>query len=99
MGKASGVVVSGGDVISASHAIVSNVPVWALPKMLPESFTTKFLEFDIVEHTSGLKKELDDTPKTDSFMHLHLGIDGRSTTRLRYSTTRPRYSTTRLRYS
>jgi hypothetical protein len=56
--------------------------------MLPESFTTKFFEFDIVEHTSGLKKELDDTPKTDSFMHLHLGIDGRSTTRLRYSTTR-----------
>jgi len=76
-GKASGVVLKGGDVIKANHAVVSNAPVWALPKMLPEKYATKFLGlFEMEQDTAGLKKKLGDTPQTDSFMHLHLGIDG-----------------------
>jgi phytoene dehydrogenase-like protein len=42
-GKASGVVLKGGDVIKANHAVVSNAPVWALPKLLPEKYSAKFL--------------------------------------------------------
>ena len=104
-GKACGVVVKGGDVIRATHAVVSNAPVWALPKMLPETYSTKFLgsvrQDAAVEERSGgasgklipklfaaldslmgqqdtssLKKRLGETPQTDSFMHLHVGIDG-----------------------
>lgn len=42
-GKARGVVLKGGDVIKANHAVVSNAPVWALPKLLPDKYSTKFL--------------------------------------------------------
>ena len=91
--------------IRATHAVVSNAPVWALPKMLPETYSTKFLgsvrQDAAVEERSGgasgklipklfaaldslmgqqdtssLKKRLGETPQTDSFMHLHVGIDG-----------------------
>ena len=77
-GKASGVVLKGGEVIKATHAVVSNAPVWALPKLLPEKYSTKFLGlFEREQDTSELKKRLGDTPQTDSFMHLHIGIDGK----------------------
>ena len=35
-GKAAGVRLKGGDVIRAEHAVVANVPVWSLPKLLPD---------------------------------------------------------------
>ena len=77
-GKASGVVLKGGEVIKATHAVVNNAPVWALPKMLPDKYATKFLGlFPTEQDTSGLKKRLGETPQTDSFMHLHVGIDGK----------------------
>ena len=81
-GKASGVVLKGGDVIKANHAcdnaVVSNAPVWALPKMLPEKYATKlFGLFEMEKDTASLKQRLGDTPQTDSIMHVHPGIDGK----------------------
>lgn len=70
-------VTKNGDTIRARHAVVSNVPIWGLGKLLPKEFTTK--QWGVIENnwnTESLVKGFDATPQTESFMHLHLGIDG-----------------------
>lgn len=76
-GKAAGVTLKGGDTITASHAVVANAPVWAIPKLLPDEYEKKVLGIPVNVKNEGLKRKLTDTPQTDSFMHLHLGIDGK----------------------
>jgi len=76
-GKASGVTVRGGSEIKAEHAVVANAPVWALPKLLPSEYDGDIFGFPVTKNTEGLKRRLEETPQTESFMHLHLGIDGK----------------------
>ena len=63
-GKATGVRLRSGEMISARQAVISNASVWDTLKLLPVgSAPDKFVE----------KRE--QIPPCESFMHLHLGID------------------------
>ncbi|CAM9406576.1 unnamed protein product [Ascophyllum nodosum] len=65
-GKAVGVrLKQGNEVIRAKRAVVMNADRWAAAKMLPEG--------SIPEKK---RREAEATPKTMSFMHLHLGVEG-----------------------
>ncbi|KAJ1496320.1 phytoene dehydrogenase family protein [Baffinella frigidus] len=78
-GKACGVVTKNGDTIRARKGVVSNVPIWGLGKLLPQEFVTKSWG-GLIENswkTQDTVKKFDATPQTESFMHLHLGIDAK----------------------
>jgi len=63
--RAVGVKLRDGKEIRASKAVISNASVWDTLKLLPKNALPK--EF---------YQEREATPECDSFMHLHLGIDG-----------------------
>ncbi|KAK9796992.1 hypothetical protein WJX73_009416 [Symbiochloris irregularis] len=71
-GKASGVRLKASgssqqaDVVTARQAVVSNASVWDTLKLLPSSVGS-----------DSWRRESAQTPATDSFMHLHLGIDAK----------------------
>jgi phytoene dehydrogenase-like protein len=65
-GRAAGVRLRSGEVVKASKAVISNASIWDTLKILPDgAVPKKFVEQRQV------------TPACESFMHLHLGIDGR----------------------
>ncbi|EKX43472.1 hypothetical protein GUITHDRAFT_158041 [Guillardia theta CCMP2712] len=74
-GRAAGVITKGGDTILARKGVISNVPVWSLPKLLPDEYSTFSFGglWQENHNTRGLKEDLKKTPQTESFMHLHLG--------------------------
>ena len=76
-GRACGVRLRSGEEIIARTAVVSNAPVWSIPRLLPEQYTSVYLGGLVTRtvSTQALKDKLLDTPQTDSFMHLHLGIN------------------------
>jgi len=67
-GRASGVRIKSSrgssEIVKARKAVVSNASVWDTAKLLPE---------DSIPPTT--RSEMISTPRTGSFMHLHLGID------------------------
>ena len=65
-GKASGVKLSSGQTIRATKKVVSNASVWdTYMKLVPDKHLTP-----------GAAKVASSVPNLDSFIHLHLGIDG-----------------------
>lgn len=64
--RAVGVQLRNGQYIKATKAIISNASVWDTLQLLPP-LSPKLQRF---------AKKRQDTPPCDSFMHLHLGIDG-----------------------
>jgi len=65
-GKASGVKLSSGQTIRATKKVVSNASVWdTYTKLVPDKHLTP-----------GAAKVASSVPNLDSFIHLHLGIDG-----------------------
>lgn len=63
-GRAAGVILRNGKTIRAKRAVVANVSMWDLTRLLPpESVPDRF------------RQGRQNTPQCDSFMHLHLGID------------------------
>ena len=63
--RANGVVLRGGQRIAANKKVVSNASIWDTLKLIPKS--------KVPPEASKLASSV---PKLDSFMHLHLGIDG-----------------------
>ena len=51
--------------LQAKRAVISNASIWDTLKLLPDHPATK-----------SLRRQRQDIPPCDSFMHLHLGIDG-----------------------
>ncbi|MBD0268360.1 MAG: FAD-dependent oxidoreductase, partial [Cyanobacteria bacterium Co-bin8] len=64
-GRATGVRLRSGEVLRARRAVVSNASIWDTLKLLPQDAVPK----SFVEQRRS-------TPECESFMHLHLGIDG-----------------------
>ena len=64
-GRATGVRLRSGEVLKASKAIISNATIWDTLKLLPAGAMPK----NFIEQRRN-------TPECESFMHLHLGIDG-----------------------
>ena len=65
--RACGLVLRNGKTLQARQAVVSNASVWDTLNLLPErSISHRF------------RKQKQATPKCASFMHLHLGIDGKN---------------------
>ncbi|MGB3401502.1 MAG: NAD(P)/FAD-dependent oxidoreductase [Microcoleaceae cyanobacterium] len=63
--RAVGVELRDGTVIEASQAVISNASVWDTLKLLPKQAVSQ-----------QWRTQRQSTPECDSFMHLHLGIDG-----------------------
>lgn len=64
-GRAIGVQLQQGEILKARRAVVSNASIWDTLKLLPhEAVPKRFVE------------QRQATPECESFMHLHLGIDG-----------------------
>ncbi|MGK7953694.1 MAG: phytoene desaturase family protein [Crocosphaera sp.] len=63
--QAIGVKLRNGDTLTASRGVISNASVWDTLKLLP---------LDAVSQPWRTQKQ--ETPPCESFMHLHLGIDG-----------------------
>lgn len=66
-GRASGVRLKSGEAVQAKRAVVSNASIWDTLTLLPDQPSAQ-----------ALRRERQTTPPCDSFMHLHLGIDGRN---------------------
>jgi len=64
-GRATGIELRRGGVLRARKAVVSNASIWDTLGLIPEG--------DVPD---SFRQERAATPQTDSFMHLHLGIDG-----------------------
>lgn len=64
-GRAVGVLLGNGEEIRAKQAVISNASVWDTLKLLPEGTVSK-----------SFREQRQTTPECNSFMHLHLGIDG-----------------------
>jgi phytoene dehydrogenase-like protein len=63
--RAIGVKLKSGETLRASQAVISDASIWDTLKLLPEGALPKrFIE------------QRQTTPECESFMHLHLGIDG-----------------------
>ncbi|NMF86572.1 NAD(P)/FAD-dependent oxidoreductase [Nodosilinea sp. P-1105] len=63
--RATGVVLRSGETLQANKAVISNASIWDTLPLIPDAALPKaFLE------------ERQATPQCESFMHLHLGIDG-----------------------
>jgi phytoene dehydrogenase-like protein len=65
-GRATGVRLRSGEILRASQAVISNASIWDTLKLLPDGAVAK-----------GFVEERQSTPECESFMHLHLGIDGK----------------------
>jgi phytoene dehydrogenase-like protein len=65
-GRATGVRLRSGEVLKANQAVISNASIWDTLKLLPDGAVPK----SFVEKRQA-------TPECESFMHLHLGIDGK----------------------
>ena len=63
--RATGVRLRSGDILQARRAVVSNASVWDTLKLLPDGAVP-----------NAFHQERLATPPCNSFMHLHLGIDG-----------------------
>ncbi|MGF1523663.1 MAG: phytoene desaturase family protein [Leptolyngbyaceae cyanobacterium] len=63
--RATGVRLQNGETLQARRAVVSNASVWDTLKLLPEKAVPR-----------SFRQQRQATPACDSFMHLHLGIDG-----------------------
>lgn len=63
--RATGVRLRTGEVIEARKAVVSNASIWDTLKLLPNDAVSV-----------GFRQQRQRIPACDSFMHLHLGIDG-----------------------
>ncbi|MEO0988110.1 MAG: NAD(P)/FAD-dependent oxidoreductase [Cyanobacteria bacterium J06639_14] len=63
--RATGVRLRSGEILQAKRAVVSNASVWDTFKLLPENALPR-----------AFRQQRQATPPCDSFMHLHLGIDG-----------------------
>ncbi|MGB7440193.1 MAG: NAD(P)/FAD-dependent oxidoreductase [Coleofasciculaceae cyanobacterium] len=63
--RAVGVRLRGGEQIRTRRAVVSNASIWDTLKLLPEDTLPK-----------KFRTQRQGTPECESFMHLHLGIDG-----------------------
>lgn len=63
--QAVGVRLRDGNVLKARQAVVSNASVWDTLKLLPPQAVSQ-----------SYRRQKQKTPACDSFMHLHLGIDG-----------------------
>jgi phytoene dehydrogenase-like protein len=63
--RASGVRLRSGETLSARRAVVSNASIWDTLNLLPEHPAVR-----------TLRQQRQHTPTCDSFLHLHLGIDG-----------------------
>lgn len=64
-----GVKTSTGEIIVAKEAVVSNLDLWNTFKLIPTTRNQKFED--------ERKSLLESTPKCNSFMHIHLGIDAK----------------------
>ena len=65
--RCTGIRTSSGEIINAKEAVVSNVDLWNTFKLVPKTKNEKF--------EKERKELLESTPKCNSFMHLHVGID------------------------
>ena len=63
--QATGVRLRGGEEIKASKAVVSNASIWDTVNIIPDGVLPR-----------KYQENVDKTPMNNSFMHLHLGIDG-----------------------
>jgi len=63
--RATGIRLSSGEIIQAKQAVISNASIWDTLPLLPEHLATR-----------SLKQQRQAIPLCDSFMHLHLGIEG-----------------------
>ncbi|PSF36295.1 carotene isomerase [Aphanothece hegewaldii CCALA 016] len=63
-GHATGIKLRNGEIIKAKRAVISNASIWDTLKLLPKDSVS-----------DSFRQEREATPKCDSFMHLHLGID------------------------
>ena len=68
-GRCIGVRLSDGSELRANVAVVSNAPVWATARLLPEAIRTPQEAM-----LGGSCLDAADTPPTPSFMHLHVGF-------------------------
>jgi len=64
-GRAAGVRLRSGEILKADRAVISNASIWDTLALLPAGAVPK----SFVEKRQS-------TPECESFMHLHLGIDG-----------------------
>lgn len=64
-GRAAGVRLRGDKIVRSRRAVVSNASVWDTLKLLPEESVPR-----------SFRERRRATPPCESFMHLHLGIDG-----------------------
>ncbi|HEY9764249.1 MAG TPA: NAD(P)/FAD-dependent oxidoreductase [Trichocoleus sp.] len=64
-GRATGIQLRSGETVKARQAVISNASIWDTLKLLPDGSVPK----RFVEQRQA-------TPECESFMHLHLGIDG-----------------------
>ncbi|MDB9524407.1 NAD(P)/FAD-dependent oxidoreductase [Oscillatoria sp. CS-180] len=64
-GRATGVRLKSGEVLSAKRAVVSNASIWDTLRLLPNQSAAH-----------SFQRERQSIPTCNSFMHLHLGIDG-----------------------
>uniref|UniRef100_A0A0G4I0H7 Amine oxidase domain-containing protein n=1 Tax=Chromera velia CCMP2878 TaxID=1169474 RepID=A0A0G4I0H7_9ALVE len=70
--RAEGVVLRGGNRVTARKAVVSNASLWDTLQMLPRGSTNA----DVLVGISNLQDTAQKTERCDSFMHLHAGFDG-----------------------
>lgn len=63
--QAVGIKLRNGKEIKASKAVISNASIWDTVKIIPDGVLP-----------ANYLKNAENTPMNDSFMHLHLGIDG-----------------------
>jgi len=63
--RATGVRLTSGETLTARRAVVSNASIWDTLKLLPDH-----------PQVRSLRQQRQAIPPCDSFMHLHLGIDG-----------------------
>ncbi|NEQ46293.1 MAG: NAD(P)/FAD-dependent oxidoreductase [Leptolyngbya sp. SIOISBB] len=63
--RATGVRLRSGELLTARRAVVSNTSIWDTLKLLPEH-----------PAATALRQQREQMPPCESFMHLHLGIDG-----------------------
>ena len=71
-GEATGVVLKGGRIVRAKHAVVSNATVWDTVPLLPNR---EELTLQGLEGAADWKEDMAEIPALGSIMHLFLGID------------------------
>ena len=71
-GEATGVVLRGGRVVRAKHAVVSNATIW---DTVPSSPTATNSPRRVYPNAADWKEDMAEIPALGSIMHLFLGID------------------------